>query len=171
MAAKNPTLSDEQKAATSEAVGVGAIIFYYLSANRIRDINFNMEDALNFDGNTGPYAMYTYARTCSVKHKAEAEGVKSAAGAITADEERQLLITLSRFGEVIKSAVAEYEPSVVTRYILDICADFNRFYHNCPILSSDDKATAAFRVGLVEAVNAVLGNSLELICMKKTERI
>ncbi len=168
---KNPTLSEEEKAATSEAVGVGAIIFYYLSANRIRDINFNMDDALNFDGNTGPYAMYTYARTCSVKHKAENDGIKSASGKITADEERRLLITLSRFGEVIRSAVAEYEPSIVTRFILDVCADFNRFYHNCPILTAEDGETKSFRLGLVEAVNSVLGNALELICMKKTERI
>ncbi len=168
---KNPTLLEEEKAATSEAVGVGAIIFYYLSANRIRDINFNMDDALNFDGNTGPYAMYTYARTCSVKHKAEADGVKSSVGKVTADEERQLLLTLSRFGEIVKTAVAEYEPSIVTRYILDVCGDFNRFYHNCPILSSDDADVRSFRLGLVEAVNSVLGNALELICMKKTERI
>lgn len=168
---KNPTLTEEEKAATSEAVGVGAIIFYYLSSNRIRDINFNMDDALNFDGNTGPYAMYTYARTCSVKNKAAADGVKSANGKITADEERQLLITLSRFGEVIGSAISEYEPSIVTRYILDVCGDFNRFYHNCPILTAENEETKSFRLGLVEAVNSVLGNALELICMKKTERI
>lgn len=168
---KNPTLTDEEKAATAEAVGVGAIIFYYLSSNRIRDINFNMEDALNFDGNTGPYAMYTYARTCSVKNKAAADGVKSANGRITADEERQLLLTLSRFGEVIDSAIREYEPSIVTRYILDVCGDFNRFYHNCPILTAEEDETKSFRLGLAEAVNSVLGNALELICMKKTERI
>lgn len=168
---KNPTLSEAEKAATSEAVGVGAVIFYYLSSNRIRDINFNMDDALNFDGNTGPYAMYTYARTCSVKNKAVTDGVKSANGKITSEEERQLLLTLSRFGEIIKSAVSEYEPSVVTRYILDICADFNRFYHNCPILTAENDETKSFRLGLVEGVNSVLGNALELICMKKTERI
>lgn len=168
---KNPTLSGEEKAATAEAVGVGAIIFYYLSSNRVRDINFNMDDALNFEGNTGPYAMYTYARTCSIKNKAAADGVKSAAGAVTAEEERNLLITLSRFYEVVESAVREYEPSIVTRYILDVCGDFNRFYHNCPILSAEDDTVKSFRLGLCEAVNSVLGNALELICIKKTERI
>ncbi len=168
---KNPTLSGEEKAATAEAVGVGAIIFYYLSSNRVRDINFNMDDALNFEGNTGPYAMYTYARTCSIKNKAAAEGIKSAAGAVTAEEERDLLITLSRFYEVVESAVREYEPSIVTRYILDVCGDFNRFYHNCPILSAEDDSVKSFRLGLCEAANSVLGNALELICIKKTERI
>lgn len=168
---KNPNLSGEEKAATAEAVGVGAIIFYYLSSNRIRDINFNMDDALNFDGNTGPYAMYTYARTCSIKSKAAADGISSSSGKIVSDEERDILLTLSRFEEIIASAVREYEPSIVTRYILDVCADFNRFYHNCPILSADDKETVSFRLGITEAVNSVLGNALELICMKKTERI
>ncbi len=168
---KNPMLSGEEKHATAESVGVGAIIFYYLSGGRIKDINFNMEDALNFDGNTGPYAMYTYARTCSIKHKAEAEGIVSGKGSITAPEERDLLITLSRFAEIIDSAIREYEPSIVTRYILDVCADFNRFYHNCPILSAEDDDVKSFRLGMCEAVNSVLGNALELICMKKTERI
>ncbi len=168
---KNPTLSGEEKAATAEAVGVGAIIFYYLSSNRIRDINFNMDDALNFEGNTGPYAMYTYARTCSIRNKAAELGIASAEGNVTADEERDLLITLSRFPEIIESAIREYEPSIVTRYILDVCADFNRFYHNCPILNSEDSGVKAYRLGLCEAVNSVLGNALELICIKKTERI
>ncbi len=168
---KNPMLSGEEKAATAEAVGVGAIIFYYLSSNRIRDINFNMDDALNFEGNTGPYAMYTYARTCSIKNKAATDGITSHDGKITAEEERDLLITLSRFPEIIESAIREYEPSVVTRYILDVCADFNRFYHNCPILNAENEETKAYRLGLCEAVNVVLGNALELICIKKTERI
>ena len=168
---KNPSLSGDEKAETAEAVGVGAVIFHYLLNNRMRDMNFIMDDALNFDGNTGPYAMYTYARTCSIKRRSEDDGVVPSCGTVTAEEERQLLLTLSRFGEVVETAVHEYEPSVVTRYILDLCADFNRFYHECQILNAEDAAVRSFRLALTVAVNSVLGRALSLICIKKTEKI
>ncbi len=168
---KNPSLEGEEKREISEAVGVGAVIFHYLLNNRIRDMSFSMEDALNFDGNTGPYAMYTYARTCSIKRRAEADGVVPSCGTITTEEERQLLITLSRFGEVVKGAVQEYEPSLVTRYILDVCADFNRFYHDCPILNAEDEGVKSTRLAITTAVNSVLGRALSLICIRKTEKI
>ncbi len=168
---KNPSLSGEEKSSIAEAVGVGAVVFHYLLNNRIRDMSFSMEDALNFDGNTGPYAMYTYARTCSIKRRAEADGVVPICGAVTTEEERQLLVTLCRFGEVVRGAVHDYEPSVVTRYILDVCADFNRFYHDCPILNAEDARVKATRLALTSAVNSVLGRALSLICIKKTEKI
>ncbi|MCD8055195.1 MAG: arginine--tRNA ligase [Clostridiales bacterium] len=168
---KNPSLSGEEKSETAEAVGVGAIVFYYLSSGRIRDINFNIDDALNFEGNTGPYAMYTYARTCSVMRKAEAEEISPSGGSIENDEERSLILTLSRFGEAVSAALDEYEPSHVTRYILDLCADFNRFYHDCPILTADDEKTASFRVGLTAAAGNVLKSALSLICLKTPEKI
>ena len=65
----------------------------------------------------------------------------------------------------------EYEPSLVTRYILDLCADFNRFYHDCPIINAEDEKTRAMRLALTVAVNSVLGRALSLICIKKAEKI
>ena len=167
MEEKNPDL--ENKAAVAEAVGVGAIVFYYLSNNRNKDINFIMEDALNFDGNTGPYAQYTYARTCAVLRKAGEDD--NSARVITEEEEAALLKTLALFPEKVLSALADYEPSVITRYILDVAAAYNRFYHNCPILSASDPAVRATRVAITKATNVVLGNALPLICMQKLEKI
>ena len=165
---KNPNLDNKDKVA--EAVGVGAIVFYYLSSNRIRDINFVLEDALSFDGNTGPYVQYTYARTCSLIDKSHDREV---AGEIvfTAEEERELVKTLARFPEKVLEALDLYEPSVVTRYILDVATAFNRFYHNCQILSASDTDVLSTRVALTKATNYVLGNAFELICLKKTEKI
>ena len=154
---------------SAEAVGVGAIVFYYLSNNRMKDINFVLEDALSFDGNTGPYVQYTYARTCSVLEKAGDASADSYK--ITAVEESELLKTLAKFPEKIKSAMDAYEPSIVTRYILDVAAAFNRFYHNCHILSVEDEAVRTTRVMLTRATNIVLGNAFDLICMKKTKKI
>lgn len=169
MQEKNPNLDDIQ--GTAEAVGVGAIVFYYLSGSRIKDINFTMEDALNFDGNTGPYVQYTYARTCSVLSRAAEEKLDRCKIAITAEEESSLLKTLARFEEKVLSALSEYEPSIITRYILDIATAFNRFYHNCPILTAEDPAVRATRIRLTEATNTVLGSAFSLICLQKTEKV
>ena len=168
MEEKNPNL--ENKANVAEAVGVGAIVFYYLSSNRIRDINFVLEDALSFDGNTGPYVQYTYARTCSLLEKSKSREL-SGEISFTAEEERELVKTLARFPEKVLEALESYEPSVVTRYILDVATAFNRFYHNCQILSAEDSNTFYTRIALTQATNYVLGNAFELICLKKTEKI
>jgi len=154
----------------AEKVGVGAVVFYYLSNNRMRDINFMMEDALSFDGNTGPYAQYTYARTCSVLEKAEGMPAKMTGAPLTA-EEFELAKTISIFPERIKSAIDDYEPSTVTRYILDLCAAYNRFYHECKIVGCEDEPLRSSRIALTKAANRVLKTALELICMKTPEKI
>ncbi len=167
MEEKNPDLCGREDIA--EAVGVGAIVFYYLTNNRIKDINFVLEEALSFDGNTGPYVQYTYARACSLLEKAgniEYKDIK-----ITCDEEAELVKTLSQFEEKVRVAIRDYEPSVIARYILDIAAAFNKFYHSCQILSATDEGVKATRVMLTEATKYVLGSAFELICLKKTERI
>ena len=153
----------------SEKVGVGAVIFYYLSNNRIRDINFIMEEALSFDGNTGPYVQYTYARTRSILEKAGNVGEMT--DAPLSEVEFELAKTLSRFPERINSAIAEYEPSVVTRYILDLSASFNRFYHDCKIAACEDEKLRNSRLALTNATSQVLKTALRLICMQAPEKI
>ena len=164
---KNP--DDAECQAIAEKVGVGAIVFYYLSNNRMRDINFMMEDALSFDGNTGPYAQYTYARTCSVLEKAGNAGEMT--DAPLSDVEVELAKTLAMFPEKINSAIADYEPSVVTRFILDLCASFNRFYHECSIANCEDNNLRQSRIALTRATNQVLKTALHLICMQTPEKI
>ena len=153
----------------AEKVGVGAVVFYYLSNNRMRDINFMMEDALSFDGNTGPYVQYTYARTCSVLEKVEGKGVMT--DAELSDVEFELAKCLSVFPERINSALADYEPSIVTRYILDLAAAFNRFYHECKIVGCEDEKLKSSRIALTAAANQVLRTALHLICMQSPEKI
>ena len=170
MTEKNPDI--ENKDQIAEAVGVGAIVFYYLSNSRIKDINFVLEDALNFDGNTGPYAQYTYARTCSIISKAGGvPDVTLDASSFTDASEIELAKTLSIFPEKVLAAIADYEPSVITRYILDVCAAFNHFYHECQIVTAPDPKVRDLRVALTAAVKNVLGAAFGLICMKKTEKI
>lgn len=163
--------NEENRDGIAEAVGVGAIVFYYLSNNRMRDINLVLEDALSFDGNTGPYAQYTYARTCSILSKAADPKAAYKACGTPEPTEAALVKVLSAFPERVKAALDEYEPSYITRYILELCAAFNRFYHECAILSCEDPALRDNRVALTACVNTVLGRALTLICLKKTEKI
>ncbi len=153
----------------AEKVGVGAVIFYYLSNNRMRDINFVMEEALSFDGNTGPYVQYTYARASSVLERAGFDAKMT--DAPLSDPEVALVKTLATFPERINSALAEYEPSIVTRYILDLAADFNFFYHECKILNCEDEKIRENRIALTAATKRVLGTALHLICMQSPEKI
>ena len=169
MEEKNPDL--ENKDEVAEAVGVGAIVFNYLYNSRIKDMSFTLESALSFEGNTGPYAQYTYARTCSILERAKSESVAKAKGSITAPEEVEVIRTLAKFPERVTAALEEYEPSNITRYIIELCTAFNRFYHNCPIVNADDAESKTMRVRITSAVNSVLGSALHLICMKTPEKI
>ena len=169
--AKEKNSDEEECRAIAEKVGVGAVVFYYLSNNRMRDINFVMEEALSFDGNTGPYAQYTYARSSSVLEKAGKPENVDFEGITIGEAEFTLAKTLSVFPERIAGAISDYEPSVVTRYILDLCADFNRFYHDCKIANCEDDKLRAVRLSLTDAVHTVLGTALHLICMQSPEKI
>jgi arginyl-tRNA synthetase len=168
MEEKNPNLEGKEKIA--EQIGVGAVVFYYLSNNRIRDINFVMEDALSFEGNTGPYVQYTYARTCSVLAKS-GEYDKNTELCITTSEEAELAKVLARFEEHVIDAIDTYEPMVITRYILDVAGAYNRFYHNCSILGAENEQIKNTRLALTEAAKTVLGNAFGLICLAKTEKV
>ncbi len=167
IAEKNPNLQNREE--TAEAIGVGAIVFHYLSNTRQKDISFVMEDALSFEGNTGPYAQYTYARTCSILQKAQ--GQSENGGTPTTEAEFELVKALSLFCEKVASARNDYEPSIITRYILSVCAAFNRFYHDCQILSAEDESVRAFRLRLTRATGIVLKNAFSLICLKAPKQI
>ncbi len=165
---KSPNL--ENKASIAESVGVGAIVFYYLYNNRMKDINFVLEEALSFEGNTGPYAQYTYARACSVLEKAGGFDAEKCVE-LTCEEESSLVKVLARFPEKVLDAINDYEPSVITRYIIEVATAFNRFYHNCKIMNADSEEIKNTRLMLTAAAKTVLGNAFELICIKKEEKI
>lgn len=164
---KNPGLENRDEVA--EAVGVGAVVFHYLYNSRIKDINFVMESALSFDGATGPYAQYTYARTCSILGKADAD--MNAEAVITSPEEARLLFTVSKFPERVIQALNAYEPSMITRYIIELCTAFNRFYQACPIITAESKSVKNTRLQITKAAQNALGNALHLICLKTPEKI
>jgi arginyl-tRNA synthetase len=167
--AKEKHPDDAECLEIAEKVGVGAIVFYYLSNNRMRDINFVMEEALSFDGNTGPYVQYTYARASSILEKASKSCHMN--DAPLEEQELELIKTISLFPEKINAAHDEYEPSIITRYILDLASAFNRFYHECKILNCEDEKIRENRIAITKATKEVLGTALHLICMQSPEKI
>ncbi|MEA4832821.1 MAG: arginine--tRNA ligase [Oscillospiraceae bacterium] len=174
---KNPGMSSENKDEIAKKVGLGAVIFNQLSAGRIKDVNFVWEDVLNFDGNTGPYAQYTYARCCSVVSKCDDETKAGNSNinngyscAALNEDERALALLLASFPDRVIQALGEYEPSDITRFIIDLCQTFNRFYHNCPVINAESDIKR-LRADLCRSTKAVLGNALWLIGLKQTERV
>lgn len=164
---KNADLND--KDGVSEAVGIGAVIFGALSNSRIKDTDFTWEGALSFEGNTGPYVQYTYARAASVLRKTE--GDNGTEGEYTPNEDEiNLIKQLYTFPDRMRAACEDNEPSYIARFMLDTCSAFNKFYHNCTILR-ESGATRRFRIKLTAATKQILGVSLDILGMRRTEEI
>ena len=156
-------------------IGVGAIIFNDLKNNRIKDEIFNLDDMLKFDGETGPYVQYMYVRTNSILNKANFDISKVDADEIDftllkEKEEVELIKAISKVKEIIKSAANEYEPSIVTRYIIDIASMFSTYYNAHHIIVEDKKLMEA-RLSLVYAVNVVLKECLALLGISAPEKM
>jgi len=170
--AKNPNL--ENKHEIARQMGVGAVIFSDLFSNRIKDVSFSWDEILNFDGETGPYVQYTHARCASVLRKAEGETPDNPAGfdcsLLDSREEYRLAKTLAEFPEKILMAMKELEPSIITRYLVELAKDFNRFYHEHSILV-DDEALRNARLAIVRAVKYTLAIGLYLIGLNAPERV
>ncbi|MCM8901640.1 arginine--tRNA ligase [Caldicoprobacter algeriensis] len=165
---KNPDLENKEEVA--RYMGVGAVIFSDLYSNRIKDVSFSWDEVLNFDGETGPYVQYTHARCCSVIRKAYEQDSSFNPGLLQTKEEYQLCKTLYQFPEKVMMALTQLEPSIITRYLVDLAQNFNRFYHEHPILADDQQLRAA-RLALVKATRITLANGLKLIGLKPLERV
>ena len=180
---KNPNLQNKEE--TAKQVGIGAVIFHDLFNQRIKNVDFNWEDVLNFEGTTGPYVQYTYARAKSILRKsgfAEEEGSMACdmdmAGIseriaykhLTDEASYTLIKTLSGYEAAVLAAAQRYEPSVVARYIISVASAFNKFYHECPILNAQEEEKQA-RLALVDAVQKVLKDACGLLGMECPEEM
>ena len=173
---KNPELSNIRE--TAHVIGTGAVIFGQLSGRRHKDIDFDWEVVLNFEGETGPYLQYTHARLCSLMRK---YGKSISADVdfeiLNSDEEQRVIEFLADFPDVIADAARTYEPFLISNYLLKLAAAYNKVYQRkgddnrmIKIISEDDKATAA-RMTLVRAVQTVLKQGLALLGLQAPEEM
>ncbi|UEB33215.1 arginine--tRNA ligase [Finegoldia magna] len=166
---RNPNLKNKEEVA--KQVGVGAVIFQDLFNNRIKDYTFDWDQVLNFDGETGPYTQYTFARSCSILDKGEFElKDNSKFDLLVDDTEIDIVKHLSKFEEVLLNATEKYETSFLTRYTVELAKLFNKFYANCPINTVEDELKYQ-RLYLTYSVNKCLKLSLSLLGIEAPVRM
>lgn len=161
VAEKNPQLADPGRVA--ESVGVGALVFNDLKRERVKDVVFDKQEILSFEGETGPYLQYTHARLCSILRKAEAAGEGGAPADLSVLEGAgPILMRLSRLGDVVRSAAAKCEPSEISNYLLALARELNSWYAENRVLGAPPPVTAA-RLALIRSSKSVLANGLGLL--------
>jgi arginyl-tRNA synthetase len=166
---KNPDL--ENKDEVAKDVGIGAVIFADLSTRRNKDIDFDWDQALSFDGETAPYVQYTHARLCSLMRKYGKLIHREIDYKIfSTDEETKLIKLLESFPQVIRSAALGYEPSFICSFLIDLCSAFNRFYQKQRIITENERSTSA-RLLIVKAIQVTIKIGLSLLGIKAPERM
>ena len=164
---KNPAL--ENKEETAESVGVGAVMFFALGTQRIKDVDFNYDKVLSFEGETAPYLQYTHARCRSVLAKADKPADYDPA-LLTDDDSYAVIKLLADWNDTVREAAEKYEPSIVARRLIDIAQAYNRFYISGRIITDDAPLTAA-RLKLTETVADTLREGLDLLLIKAPDRM
>lgn len=164
---KNPAL--ENKEETAESVGVGAVMFFALGTQRIKDVDFNYDKVLSFEGETAPYLQYTHARCRSVLAKADKPADYDPA-LLTDDDSYAVIKLLADWNDTVREAAEKYEPSVIARRLIDIAQAYNRFYISGRIITDDAPLTAA-RLKLTETVADTLREGLDLLLIKAPDRM
>ena len=166
---KNPNL--ENKAEVAKKVGIGAVVFTYLKNSRERDIIFDWNEMLSFEGETGPYVQYTYARGKSILRKLGDVAGDVDYNKLSSNEEFELVKELANFNNAIKQALDKLQPSIVTRYTIDVAKSFNKFYNTINISNSEDEITKQTRLALVKATLQVIENGLALIGIETVDEM
>ena len=168
---KNPDL--ENRTEVAEAIGVGAIIFNDLKNNRMHEVNFSWDEALSFEGETGPYIQYAYARIQSLLRRATVSlRVKSriAGEHLTSAVSWDLIYLLAQYEDVVERAADRVEPSIIARYLLDLSAVFNQFYHQERVITEDDAEQVA-KLALAKGTADVIKHGLAILGLKSPAKI
>ncbi|MER2006561.1 MAG: arginine--tRNA ligase [Psychrobacillus sp.] len=163
---KNPSLPNKEKVAIS--VGVGAVIFHDLKNHRMNDVEFSLEQMLNFEGETGPYVQYTHARICSLLQKGNFDANNVSLEGLE-KEAWQTITTLQRFPQVIQKSLEQVDPSLIAKYCLTLSRHFNKYYANTKILVDDE--TKSSKLTLCYAVAIVLKEGLSLLGIEAPEQM
>ena len=167
IAEKNPTL--ENKDEVAKQVGVGAVIFHDLKNDRMNNFDFNLEEVVRFEGETGPYVQYTHARGMSILAKADFTPNPEAVYSLTDENSWEVIKLLQQYPDTVLSAAEKYEPSVIAKHAIKLAQAFNKFYANVKVLAEDEQKEA--RLALVYAVTIVLKEDLRLLGLTAPDKM
>ncbi|TGG39551.1 arginine--tRNA ligase [Duncaniella freteri] len=166
-------LTDEETAAISEMVGLGALKYFLLKVDPRKNITFNPKESIDFNGNTGPFIQYTYARIRSVLRKAAEEGmqVEDHSAVTPGEREITLIQALADYPSVVAAAGQSYSPALIANYVYDLVKLYNQFYHDCSILKETDTAVRSLRLRLSSQTARVIESGMKLLGIRVPERM
>ena len=168
-------MTDSERNEIARIVGLGALKYFILKVDARKNMLFNPEESIDFNGNTGPFIQYTYARIRSIMRKAEAEGLvlpeTLADDMPLNDKEVELVQKLNNFGVVVEQAGKDYSPNGIANYCYELTKDFNQFYHDYSILNAENNAAKTVRLMLAKNVAKVIKNGMELLGIEVPERM
>ena len=168
-------MTEEEKQEIARMVGLGALKYFILKVDARKNMLFNPEESIDFNGNTGPFIQYTYARIRSIMRKAVAEGIvipaELGADAPLNEKEIDLIQKLNDFGVAVAQAGIDYSPSGIANYCYELTKQFNQFYHDYSILNADSEAEKTVRLVLAANVAKVIKNGMELLGIEVPERM
>ena len=167
-------LSEEETAEVCRKVGLGSLKYFILKVDPRKNMTFNPKESIDFNGNTGSFIQYAYARICSVLRKAAEQGIATTTlskDIVLSDAEIELVQQLSTFPAVVRQAGEEYSPSLIANYSYDLVKNYNRFYHDFSILKEENTDVRAFRLQLSRNVAKILRQAMSLLGIELPERM
>ena len=167
--------TDEEKEDVFRKIGLGALKYFILKVDPRKNMTFNPEESIDFNGNTGPFIQYTYTRIKSVLRKAEQSGIRERIPDLTSirpfAKEIDLIKLLRKFSETVSAAASEYSPALIANYCYELAREYNQFYHDYTILGEDDTAIRDFRMVLSRLTSEVLSIGMWLLGIEMPERM
>ena len=175
-AGKNADLTEEEKQEIARIVGMGALKYFILKVDARKNMLFNPEESIDFNGNTGPFIQYTQARIKSIMRKAEAQGINvndSALGenAVLNEKEIELVQKMNSFTAAVEQAGKDYSPSGIANYCYELTKEFNQWYHDYSVLNAEDEQTKLTRLILAKNVAKTIKNGMALLGIEVPERM
>jgi len=165
-------LTEEEAQEIARVVGLGALKYFILKVDARKNMLFNPEESIDFNGNTGPFIQYTYARIRSIMRKSEEESsAADLSAAVLSDKETDIIQRLGNFPSVVEQAAGDYNPSCIATYCYELAKAFNQFYHDYSILHEENAANRALRIELSKAVAQNLRNGMSLLGIEMPERM
>ena len=165
-------LGEDEREEVLRIVGLGALKYFILKVDPRKNMLFNPQESIDFNGNTGPFIQYTYARIMSVLRKADDDiDAADITAVIPGDKEISLIQRLADFSDTVAEAGKNYSPALIANYVYDLAKEFNQFYHDYSILRENDAAVRAFRLKLSRTVGDVIARALSLLGMEVPQRM